>query len=122
MAAIPDPPDVLFVRGALPDHPGAAVVGSRKATRRGPRAAEECGKALSRRGAVVVSGLAVGIDGAAHWGVLVGNGIGVAALACGPDIWYPPSTPHWGRLSVDGERWSPSARQALAPAITAPSP
>ena len=48
------------------------------------------GGALGHHGAVVVSGLALGIDGAAHRGTLASGGVGVTVLGSGPDVWYPP--------------------------------
>lgn len=90
---IHDPPGVLFVRGRLPDEPGVAVVGSRKASGYGLELARACGAALAEAGVVVVSGLARGIDGAAHEAVVRCRGTGVAVLGSGIDIWYPRS--HW---------------------------
>ena len=89
LAAIPDPPDLLFVRGDLTTLPGVAVVGSRRATRYGLNLAKTLGGAMGRRGVVVVSGLARGIDGAVHQGVVEAGGPGVAVLGSGPDRWYP---------------------------------
>lgn len=89
LAAIPDPPDLLFVKGVLPTSPGVAVVGSRRATRYGLNLARALGGAMGRSGALVVSGLARGIDGAAHRGVVEVGGRGVAVLGSGLDRWYP---------------------------------
>ena len=89
LATIPDPPDLLFVRGVLPTSPGVAVVGSRRATRYGLNLAKTLGGAMGRRGVVVVSGLARGIDGAVHQGVVEVGGRGVAVLGSGLDRWYP---------------------------------
>lgn len=89
LATLPDAPDILFVRGTLPEHRGVAVVGSRRATAYGLRLARRYGSALAEAGWPVVSGLARGVDGAAHHGVLDVNGIGVAVLGSGPDVWYP---------------------------------
>lgn len=91
LAAIPDPPDLLFVKGELPAVAGVAVVGSRRATRYGVNLARAMGAAVGRRGVTVVSGLARGIDGAAHRGVVEAGGRAVAVLGCGPDRWYPAS-------------------------------
>lgn len=88
---IADPPDVLFVRGRLPSTPGVAVVGSRKASGYGLQLARAFGAALARGGVVVVSGLARGIDGAAHDAVVNVGGRAVAVLGCGIDRWYPSS-------------------------------
>lgn len=89
LATIPDPPDLLFVRGKVPVWAAAAVVGSRRATRYGLNLARKMGEAMGRRGVIVVSGLARGIDGAVHEGVVEVGGCGVAVLGSGPDRWYP---------------------------------
>lgn len=78
LATIPDPPDLLFVRGSLPTLAGVAVVGSRRATRYGLDLAKTMGGAMGRQGVKVVSGLARGIDGAVHQGVVETGGRGVA--------------------------------------------
>ena len=101
LATIPDPPDLLFVRGVLPTSPGVAVVGSRRATRYGINLAKAAGAAAARRGAVVVSGLARGIDGAAHQGVVEAGGRGVAVLGCGLDRWYPVSHRRLGEALLE---------------------
>lgn len=87
---IADPPPVLFVRGSFPTegHP-LAVVGSRAATSYGRRVAQEWAFELARAGLDIVSGLAVGIDAAAHRGVLRAGGHTVAVLGCGLDRPYP---------------------------------
>lgn len=93
LAAIPDPPLALWLRGRLPA-PAAtavAVVGSRDASPAGLAASRRLGRDLTRAGLVVVSGLARGIDGAAHEGALEGGGATVAVLGCGADKIYPPS-------------------------------
>ena len=89
---IPDPPPVLLVRGRLEvlHRPAVAVVGARAATTYGLDIARRLGAGLARSGAVVVSGLARGIDAAAHEGALEAGGATVAVLACGPDVVYPP--------------------------------
>ena len=102
LAAIPDPPDLLFVRGELGPRPGVAVVGSRRATRYGVNLARTMGAVMGRRGLTVISGLARGIDGAAHRGTLEGEGRGVAVLGCGPDRWYPVAHRRLGEALVEG--------------------
>lgn len=89
LAQRPDAPDVLFVDGALPKTPCVAVVGSRRCTAYGRRLAEDLGMGLARAGWPVASGLARGIDGATHRGVVTANGIGAAVLGCGIDRVYP---------------------------------
>lgn len=102
LAAIPDPPDLLFVRGALPVGAGVAVVGSRRATRYGLNLAATMGAALGRRGVTVVSGLARGVDGAVHRGTVEAGGRGVAVLGSGPDRWYPVSHRRLGEALLEG--------------------
>jgi len=86
-----DPPPVLFLKGRweLLHGPAVAIVGSRKATETGRRSAETMGRILGEAGISVVSGLALGIDGAAHRGALEGGGPTVAVLGSGLDIGYP---------------------------------
>ncbi len=86
---VPDAPDVLFVRGSLPLVPGVAIVGTRRCTRYGLGLAHAYGRACAEAGWPVVSGLARGIDGEAHRGIVSGGGIGVAVLGSGPDVVYP---------------------------------
>lgn len=88
---IHDPPPVLYVRGRIEreDVEAVAVVGSRVASAYGLAAAERLGRDLAASGVTVVSGLAVGIDGAAHRGALAGGGRTLAVLGCGIDQVYP---------------------------------
>lgn len=88
---LPDPPAVVFLRGdeALLARPALAVVGSRRSTVNGRRLAEEVGAALAGRGVVTLSGLALGIDAAAHRGALGAGGPTAAVLGTGPDVVYP---------------------------------
>lgn len=88
---IPDPPPVLYVRGdpARLSAPSIAIVGSRNATPGGVNNAETFAKALSESGLTVVSGLALGIDTAAHRGGLASRGSTVAVMGTGIDIIYP---------------------------------
>src|SRR5690606_17135928 len=90
LLALVDPPPVLFRRGrALPASRTVAIVGARRATPVGRRFAERIAAELSRAGVTIVSGLAYGIDAAAHRGGLQGAGSTVAVLGCGPDRAYP---------------------------------
>src|ERR671915_1864751 len=89
LRSIPDPPPAVFVNGAVPDTVSVALVGSRKASATGIETARALGLALSERGACVVSGLALGIDAAAHEGALEAGGPTVGVLGCGIDIVYP---------------------------------
>ncbi len=90
LRAIADPPLVLAVRGTLiADEPAVAVVGARRASGYGRRVAEELARGLAEVGITVVSGLATGIDAAAHRGALAARGRTVAVLATGVDGVYP---------------------------------
>jgi DNA processing protein len=84
-----DAPDVLFVRGLLPLVPGVAIVGTRRCTRYGRDLAHAYGRACAEAGWPVVSGLARGIDGQVHRGVVAAEGVGVGVLGSGPDVVYP---------------------------------
>jgi DNA processing protein len=88
---IPDPPALLYVLGdaALLSRPALAVVGSRHPTRRGAEDAEAFACALSTAGLTIVSGLALGIDAAAHRGGLRGAASSVAVVGTGLDRVYP---------------------------------
>jgi len=91
LGASSDPPCLLYVRGGLllEDSLSIAVVGSRRATPNGLEAARGLGRALSASGYTVVSGLARGIDAAAHAGALEGGGRTIAVLGSGLDRIYP---------------------------------
>jgi DNA processing protein len=89
---IPHRPAVLLAEGSAPDvlrAPRVAVVGTRAATPHGIADARELGEALGAAGITVVSGLAIGIDGAAHEGVLEGGGGAIGVIATGLDVTYP---------------------------------
>jgi len=89
LADLPDTPDVLFTTGPIPSKPSVAVVGTRRCTAYGRNLASAYGHAIAEAGWLLVSGLARGIDGAAHRGTVAAGGIGVAVLGCGLDIDYP---------------------------------
>jgi DNA processing protein len=86
-----DPPPVLYVKGRIEpaDTEAIAVVGSRVASTYGLAVAERLARELAEQGITVVSGLAVGIDAAAHHGALDGGGRTIAVLGCGIDQVYP---------------------------------
>lgn len=90
---IPDPPLVLFVKGRLDllNAPALAVVGSRNASAQGLRNAEAFAQAASESGLSIVSGLAQGIDAAAHIGGMRGCGSSIAVVGTGLDKVYPAS-------------------------------
>ena len=89
---IPDRPAVLLVEGRAPDvlaRPRVAIVGTRSASVHGLADARDLGAFLARCGITVVSGLAIGIDGAAHLGALEAGGGVVGVVATGLDVVYP---------------------------------
>lgn len=88
---IPDPPPLLYAHGKvqLLQQPAMAVVGSRNASAQGQTNAEQFARSLSDAGLTIVSGLALGIDAAAHRGGLAGAASTVAVLGTGIDIVYP---------------------------------
>lgn len=90
---IPGMPLVLFVRGnldGLDDTAAVGVVGTRKSSEYGRTVARRLSRDMARAGAVVISGMALGIDTQAHLGALEGKGRTIAVLGCGLDICYPP--------------------------------
>ncbi|MBA3696540.1 MAG: DNA-protecting protein DprA [Methylotenera sp.] len=88
---ITDPPPILYAKGnlALLNQPSIAIVGSRNASVQGEKNAEAFATDLCHQGLCVVSGLALGIDGAAHRGALKANGATIAVVGTGLDIVYP---------------------------------
>ena len=97
---IPDPPSVLYLRGnrkILNDF-SITIVGTRKASQEGTQTAREISYLLAQEGTVIVSGLALGIDGIAHRGALEAGGKTIAVLPCGMDQIYP--TAH-EKLAID---------------------
>ena len=90
---IPDPPALIYCRGRIEllSRPALALVGSRNATAQGTSNAEQFARSFSAAGLTIVSGLAQGIDAAAHRGGLAGEGSTIAVLGTGVDIAYPQS-------------------------------
>lgn len=134
LLALPDAPAVLHVAGPLParhgESPAAAVVGARRATPYGLEVARALGRGLAAAGVTVVSGMALGIDSAAHAGALEAGGPTVAVLAGGADVPYPASErPLYRRLRDQGglaaelppglrpRRWCFPARNRLIAAL-----
>ena len=104
LRSIPDPPVVLYVKGELSAlaHPAIAVVGTRDPSSFGAAAAARLGASLGAKGFVVVSGLALGCDTAAHEGCLQSRGVTVAVLAHGLDYVYPAKNRKLANSIVDG--------------------
>lgn len=91
LAAMADAPLLLYVDGDVDclNHPSLAIVGSRKPTRDGEEIARQFAADFARQGLGIVSGLALGIDAAAHTGALAANGMTVAVVGLGIDRVYP---------------------------------
>lgn len=125
----PEPPSLLFARGQaelLAHRPLVAVIGTRRCSTIGRRVAIDLGRQLTEAGVGVVSGLASGIDGAAHQGVLAAGGWPLAVVATGLDVVYPAVNRElWDRVAKEGlmitesprgtkpERWRFPARNRL---------
>ncbi|NNF99754.1 MAG: DNA-protecting protein DprA [Desulfobacteraceae bacterium] len=104
LSEIPDPPPFLYVYGRIDSlGPPVAVVGSRNATSYGIQAAEHLGSSLAGNGVTVVSGMARGIDTAAHQGALAGKGKTIAVLGSGLKKIYPAeNTKLFHRIAENG--------------------
>lgn len=125
----PDPPVLLFAQGdqSLLDHgPVVVVVGTRRCTSIGRKVASQFGAELARHGVVVASGLASGIDGAAHRGALAAHGPVIGVVGTGLDVVYPAvNRSLWRQVGREGlllseappgakpERWRFPARNRL---------
>jgi len=92
LRAIHDPPPVLYCDGVIEpsDRLAVAIVGARQATPYGLRITEALARDLAGLGCTIVSGMARGIDAAAHRGALAAGGRTIAVLGCGLDVVYPP--------------------------------
>jgi DNA processing protein len=128
----PEPPAVLFVRGdpSALDRPRVAVIGTRRCSHAGREVARQLGRELSEAGVCVVSGLALGIDGAAHAGALTGAAAPVGVVATGLDVVYPRRHAElWHAVATRGlllsefplgtwpERWRFPARNRIIAAL-----
>lgn len=126
-------PPAIWVDGTLRPDPGVAVVGTRRCTRYGLGLAHAFGAAIADAGWTTVSGLARGIDTAAHRGSLAGGGHAVAVLGCGIDVCYPAENrPMFDRIRGSGgavvseyppgtppDRWRFPARNRLIAGMAA---
>lgn len=88
---IDNAPPVLYFKGKIPKNTAhfCGIVGTRNPTRMGAKIARDVAEALAYQGVVIISGMARGIDAAAHLGALASNGKTIAVLACGADMVFP---------------------------------
>ena len=135
LLGLSDAPAVLYLAGdsnVLTSEPTACLVGSRRASAYALEVAHELGRGLASAGVTVVSGLALGIDAAAHRGALAGGGLTVAVLASGVDRPYPRTNrPLYRRVREHGVavsemppgapafRWSFPARNRIMAGLAA---
>lgn len=101
---IADPPPVLYVKGnwaACFDSPSVGVVGARMCSTYGENASEMISRDLASRGLAIVSGLARGIDSAAHRGAMKGGGLTVAVMGTGLDRVYPKENERLAREIIE---------------------
>ncbi len=99
----PDPPVLLYAKGRIDllNCPALAVVGSRNATRQGEVNAEAFAEALAAAGITIVSGMALGIDAAAHRGALKSDASTIAVIGTGPDRIYPARNQDLARVLAE---------------------
>jgi DNA processing protein len=128
----PSPPERLYVSGdpSVLDRPRVAIIGTRRCSAAGRQTARELGHDLADAGVCVVSGLAYGIDAAAHAGALEGTAPPVAVVGTGLDVLYPAQNSHlWRAVAAKGavlseypagtppERWRFPARNRIIAAL-----
>jgi DNA processing protein len=105
LKSISHAPPVLFMRGEIraQDQKALAVIGTRQPTPYGKMVAEKFANELAQMGVTIISGLARGIDTAAHLGALKSKGRTIAVLGCGVDIYYPPENKRlYDQISQNG--------------------
>lgn len=104
LAAIPDPPAALWIKGEFKDEDRLAIciVGSRKCTTYGREQAGRFAALLAESGLTIISGGALGIDGAAHRGALQAGGRTVIVMGCGLAHSYPPEHESLFQKAIDG--------------------
>ncbi|MBI3559372.1 DNA-protecting protein DprA [Candidatus Gottesmanbacteria bacterium] len=85
-----DPPRTLYIKGQIPKGKMIAVVGTRKMTRRGEQVTKRLVGQLVREGYIIISGMALGIDGVAHKTAIEAGGKTIAVLGAGVNVIYPP--------------------------------
>ena len=100
---IPDPPLQIYLKGKIPDEKrkAVAIVGTRKATSYGLKAARELARDLAGQGVIIVSGLALGIDAEAHKGALDAGGLTLAVLGSGINQIYPATNQPLAKKIID---------------------
>lgn len=98
---IPWAPLGFYIKGSLPNNPRIAIVGTRKATLNGKALAKQLARDLTLQGATIVSGLAMGIDEAAHQGAVEAGGQTIAVLANGLDRIYPAQNANLAHKILD---------------------
>jgi len=122
LRALRTPPPLLYLKGQLKprDSRAAAIVGTRNPTASGARLAREFALALAGQGRTIVSGLALGVDSAAHEGALEAGGRTIAVLGCGLSRVYPPENGplaariiEQGCLLAEVPPWASVSRGAL---------
>lgn len=128
----PSPPEMLYVTGdaSVLDRPRVAIIGTRRCSAAGRQTARELGNELADAGVCVVSGLAYGIDAAAHTGALQGAAPPVAVVGTGLDVLYPAQNAElWRSVAAKGavlseyplgtppERWRFPARNRIIAAL-----
>ena len=98
---IPDAPELLYIKGKYVSRPTVAVVGSRRDTRYGREMTKRIVRELAEAGVTIVSGLARGIDTAAHQSAVQAGGVSIGVLGCGLDTMYPKENADLAKTMLD---------------------